>query len=81
MIEFPCCCDSIIKFYPYRTAVVTDWVIKVEMTDDDLWWLHHMLEDSGYKMDNHIVFCTETGAFWLSDHELYVGKTVREGRY
>lgn len=80
-IEFSPLNDTITKFYPYRTAVVTDWVIKIHLTQDDMWYLRHTLEDAGYQIDNHIVFTTEAGAFWLHDNWLYVGKTVKEGSY
>lgn len=75
--------DQIVKFYPYRTARLGGWIVKIHLTDDDLWFLRHELEDYGFKLDNHIVFTTHKSAFFVSDHYMYVGTldSVREGSY
>ena len=82
-IEFHYRDDEVIKFYPYRTAVVTDYLIKVHLNSDDYVWLRYMLEDAGHQIDNHIVFTTKRGAYWLHDNHLYVGTvdSVKEGAY
>lgn len=75
--------DQIVKFYEYRTAKLSGWIIKIHLTEDDLWFLRHELEDYGLKFDNHIVFATSKGAFWVSDNCMYVGTlgSIREGLY
>lgn len=82
-IEFNYLDDEVIKFYPYRTAVVTNYLIKVHLNSDDYVWLSYMLKDAGHQIDNHIVFTTKNGAYWLRDNHLYVGTvdSVKEGSY
>ena len=82
-IEFNYLDDEVVKFYPYRTAVVTNYLIKVHLNSDDYVWLNYMLEDAGHHIDNHIVFTTKNGAYWLHDNHLYVGTvdSVKEGSY
>lgn len=75
--------DQIVKFYKYRTARLGGWIVKIRLTSDDLWYLRNELEDCGYTMDNHIVFCTHKSAFFVHDNYMYVGTidSVREGSW
>ncbi len=81
MIQFNIFADKVIKFYRYRTARLSNWSLKIKLTDDDIEEIRDILTASRYKIDNHIVFSTENGNFWLSDHNLYVGGHIKEGSY
>lgn len=69
------------KFYPYRQAMVTNWNIKVILNSADLVYLNHILKESGYQLDNHIVFCTDKMNYWLHDGVLLIGGTVVKETY
>ena len=81
MIQFNIFADKVVKFYRYRTAMLSNWALKIELSDDDIEEIRDILTASGYKIDNHIVFSTNNGNFWLSDRNLYVGGTIKEGGY
>lgn len=81
MIEFNIFHDEIVKFYPYRTARTSNWFVKVHMDEKAIRRLASILEDFGFSMDNHIVFCTDVCCFWYSDNWLRIGGKVVEGSY
>lgn len=80
-LEFNPFDSGITKFFEYRTARLSGWMLKIHLTADDLWYIAQELEDLGYKMDNHIVFCTGYGNFWIADNCLYIGGKVVTGSY
>lgn len=69
------------KFYPYRQAILTNWAIKIVLDDQDIAYIGRLLKRAGYKIDNHIVFCTDTMNYWLHDGALLVGGKVLEESY
>ena len=85
MIQFNIFHDKVIKFYPYRTARLKNWGLKIKFDSDkdrfDINEIMDIIQASGFQPDNHIVFCTEVCNFWWSDNILYVGGEVIEGGY
>lgn len=77
-IHFP---TGIVKFYPYRTARVIPWTLKVELSESDSRRLSRALREAGYEPDNHICFSTEHANFWYSDNHLYTGGPILEEEY
>lgn len=69
------------KFYPYRTARLSDWSACVKLGSAEHAYIRRQVEKAGYHMDNHVVFSTENGNFWFSDDHLYIGGTVLLGTY
>lgn len=70
---------TISKFYPYRTAITTGWTTRVILGDDELRYISSLLSNSGYQIDNHIVFTTTDNCnYWLHDGRLCIGGTVVE---
>ena len=81
ILQFNIFADKIIKFYKYRTAKLSNWAIKINLSDDDIEEIRDILEASNYHLDNHIVFATANGNFWFSDRTLYIGGTIKEEVY
>lgn len=73
------------KFYSYRSAVVIPIVLTIEDNESKLWkrverYLSN--QDTPIRMDNHICWKTTTGiCMEYSDGKLYIGPSIREGRW
>ena len=66
--------DTIIKFYPYRTAYVAGVCIENDENNNLYKEVKSFVEGEGYKMDNHICFTTNEGVnFMWTDNTLIVG--------
>lgn len=71
---------DITDFKPYRSAqVLTDMAI--ELNETQIKFLKLQLKQWEFKMDNHI--CFRSGPLWFqySDHYLYIGTELKEGRW
>ena len=67
--------NTIIKFYPYRTASVYGVHIENDENKSLYKEVKAFVEENGYKMDNHICFSTDFGIdFMWSDNTLIVGE-------
>lgn len=76
---------TIKKVYPYRTARVFDWSLKVSLTNEDMRMIGEELGRAGFEMDNHIVIVFENEGvetnMWLHDGKLLIGGKIDEGGY
>lgn len=73
--------ESVDKFYPYRTAKVSDWIVTIHLNEEALEDLREYLKESGYTLDNHTCFTSGAYVFWYTDRWLYIGTTIEEGKY
>ena len=71
------------KFYPYRSAILVGLNLVIEDEEGNLAKVvEKYLKPQGYRMDNHICWETTTGVcFEYSDHKLYIGSSIKEGRW
>ena len=71
---------TVIKFYPYRTALVIP-IFKIGRDQNiDLWdVINRFLTDRGFHMDNHICWTTADGiSFMWTDGILKIGTKIEE---
>ncbi len=84
-LQFNCFSDRVVKYYPYRTARLRNWGIKIKLDSEkdrlEIEEIMDTIRDSGFEPDNHVVFCTEVCNFWWSDNTLYIGGEVIEESY
>lgn len=75
------------RFYTYRSGSINHLTLVIEDRESaDSTMLaskvKKYLESQGYRMDNHICWETTSGVcYGYSDHKLYVGSSITEGRW
>lgn len=70
---------KIIKYYPYRSALLESYSIRIPLEKNAINQLNIILKRDGFSLDNHICFEDEAGtAYMFSDKALLIGKGIHE---